>query len=67
MNALRELRQRVAVMAAMATAKLNFYLGHRTTGAGGISLDSDDVKDSWRFIHHRSQRQLRRDRRRHGH
>ena len=66
MSKLHELRQMEAVMAAMATAKLNYYLGHRTAGAGGIDLDSDNVKDSWRFIHHRSQRQLRRDRRRHG-
>ena len=64
MRKLRELGQRVAALTAMATAKLNYYLGHKTARAGML-MDAP-VANSWRFIHHRSQRQLRRDRRRHG-
>ena len=66
MSKIGDLRQMIAVMATIAAAKLNYYLGHRAAGVGGVYLDSGNVKDSWRFIHHRSQRQLRRDRRRQG-
>ena len=66
MSKLRELRQMVAVIAAVAATKLNWYIGHRAAGAAGMNLGGGDVAHSWRFIHHRSQRQLRRDRRRQG-
>lgn len=65
MSKLRELRQMIAVIAAVAATKLNWYIGHRAAG-GGLDTGGTPMANSWRFIHHRSQRQLRRDRRRHG-